>query len=215
MDQLALEHMDRDGAVAEALDGLTRRQVLRAAAAGTAGTAALAGIAPGTAVAASTKVDLTILQLALVLERLGAAFYDEAVERGELTGETLRFAKTVRGHERAHVVAVSETIRALGGRPDPAPTFDFGAVTGDEKRFQKAAASLEELSVQALNGAGPLVSRAVLNAAAGLVSVEARHVAWIRGIVGDTPAQRPFDKALAPAKAERRAKATGFIKGGN
>lgn len=214
MDQLALQDMDRDGAVAEALDGLTRRSVLRAAAVGTAGTAALAGLGPATAGAASNKLDLTILQFALVLERLGAAFYDEAVEGGKLKGETLAFAKTVRAHEIAHVKVVANTIRALGGQANPAPTFDFGGVTANEKRFQKAAASLEEVCVEALNGAGPLVSKQVLAGAGGLVSVEARHVAWIRAIIGATPAQRPFDRALTAKQAEKRVKATGFIKSG-
>ncbi len=61
----------------------------------------------------------------------------------------------------------------------------------------KASASPEELCVEALNGAGPLVTKATLKGAAQLVSVEARHVAWVRDeLLGEILAAAPSIHAV-------------------
>ena len=211
---ITLEAADRDGAIAEAYDGYTRAQALRLAALGAVGVTGLKAIDPLPAGAASNvDVDLPILQFALVLERLGVAFYGEAVRRGKLHGETLRFARTVHRDEVDHVAFVEGAIRSLGSEPKAPPRFEFGGVTKHPHRFRTAAAALEELCVEALNGAGPLVSQPVLAGAGMLVSVEARHVSWIQNIRGANPVPSPFDTPATAAQAKRRAKATGFIKG--
>jgi Ferritin-like domain len=86
----------------------------------------------------------------------------------------------------------------LGGRAEPKPGFDFGARTRDRDAFVAAAAELEDLSVRAYNGRGSEVSRGVLAAAAKIVSVEARHAAWIRSIVGQLPAPDATDDTRSP-----------------
>jgi len=208
--------MDRDGALAEAASGITRGRALRAVLVGAAGAAtggALLGRGADAAFGAPSRAnDIKVLQLALVLEHLGATFYGEAVKTGALRGETLTFAKTVHAHEVAHVAFVQKAIRGLGGKPAAPPRFDFGSVTHSASRFRKASASLEELCVEALNGAGPLVTKATLKGAAQLVSVEARHVAWVRDLRDVDPVPTAFDKAATAAQTKSRAKASGFIK---
>ena len=49
---------------------------------------------------------------------------------------------------------------------------------------------LEDLAVATYNGQAVNLTPASLKAAARIVSVEARHAAWIRSIVGEVPATR-------------------------
>lgn len=214
-DELTLARMDRDGALEEAVDRVTRGGAFKALFAGAAGAAtgaALLGGAPAALAAPSRRNDIKVLQLALVLEHLGATFYAEAAAQKAITGEAKTFAKTLRGHERQHVAFVEKAIRGLGGTPAKPPRFDFGTVTHSRSRFLKASASLEELCVEALNGAGPLVTKATLKGAAQLVSVEARHVAWVRDLRGQDPVPAAFDPAATAAQTKSRAKKSGFIK---
>jgi hypothetical protein len=205
-----LASFDRDGALAEASSLLNRRTALTGALGAAAGAVLLD--TPAFAQKKGRKTDLAVLQLALVFEHLGAEFYDEAIDRGKLRGETLEFAKVVRKHERDHVKFVQQTIRDLGGKPNPKPKFDFGSVTRSPSRFRAVSATIEETCVEALNGAGPLVTKPVLKGASQLVSVEARHVAWIQLIRDQDPVPNAFDPAITAAQAKKRGKATGFIK---
>ena len=59
------------------------------------------------------------------------------------------------------------------------------------------AARLEDLAVSAYNGQAANVSADTLAAAATIVSVEARHAAWVRSIVGDPPAPDATDSAAS------------------
>src|SRR6201989_448828 len=98
-DQVSLTDFDRDEAVAEAVDGLrsTRFGLLKGA-----GALALAGgvtrmVLPGSASArarGSKANDITILNYALTLEYLEAAFYAQATTSG-FTGAIGTFASTV------------------------------------------------------------------------------------------------------------------------
>ena len=214
-DELTLATMDREGAIEESLDGLTRGQALKGAlgAAIGAGTgAALLGATAPEAFARSRTTDLKILQFALVLEGIGVNFYGEVVKLGLIRGETRRFAETVHQHELVHAAFIKQTIRSMGATPKNPPRFDFGTITHDARRFRSASAKLEELCVEALNGAGPLVTKPLLAGAAQLVSVEARHVSWVRQISGSDPVPSAFDAALTPTQSKAAAKATGFIK---
>ena len=157
------------------------------------------------------RFDLAVLRFGLVVEQLGASFYQEAVDRGQLRGETKDYARIARRDERAHVVAVAGAIGALGGRPGPFARFDFGEVTSNQPLFERTAQQLEQMCVAFLNGVGPLVSSEVLAAAAQLVSVEARQVAWITRILGGVPADTAFDPAISLGQARAAVRATGFL----
>jgi len=141
--------------------------------------------------------DLEILNFALTLEYLEAAFYEQAQAEAKLSGETAELAKLIGGHENEHVLALTSTIKDLGGKPVEAPGVDFGGAFASEDSFLELAQTFEDTGVSAYNGAGPAIKdKAVLAAAGGIVQVEARHAAAIRLARGETPAPVAFDETL-------------------
>ena len=209
---------DVDGAFAETCEGATgrsRRELLRDVAVG----GGLGGALPfggftGRAEAQgrpSRRQDLQILQFSLVAEYLGSSFYGEALRAGRLEGETLRYARTAKRDEDAHVVAVRALIRERGGRPRPRPRFDFQGIPADPQRFRETSLMIENMCVRVLNGAGPYVTKPVLAAAGALVSVEARQAAWMALILGQNPAPLQADAPLRLTTAAERVAATGFV----
>jgi rubrerythrin len=134
--------------------------------------------------------DARALNLLLLVEYAEAAFYAAALKGAGLRGELRDYAETVADQEREHLAFLKQT---LGPKAESAPHFDFGDATRDARSFAKWAARLEDLAVAAYNGQGANVSPQTLQAAAGVVSVEARHAAWIRSIAGKLPAPDPVD----------------------
>jgi hypothetical protein len=190
---------------------MNRRTLLRTATVAGAGAAAGALLVPaGDAISRpSARMDRRILGLVLVVERVQSAFYDEAVRRGKLHGELLEFAETVAGHEREHIALVKQ---ALGGAAGAAPRTHFGDATGSPKAFARASAALEDLAVRAYNGQGTNLTPGALAAAARIVSVEARHAAWVRDIAGLEPAPAASDRPLTAAEAVAALNRTGFVR---
>jgi rubrerythrin len=162
------------------------------------GGAALGGVAitgaPRTTTAALREEDVRALNLLLLVEQTQVAFYTEAVRVGALKGEVLQYARQVASQEEEHLAVLK---RLLGGQARSRPDFDFGDRTRQPDAFAAAAADVEDLAVGAYNGQGGNVSRDVLAGAATIVSVEARHAAWIRSIVGQLPASDATDPALS------------------
>ena len=194
---------------------MTRAGVLKLFGATAAGATGLALIQAGPSAAAtprySTATDLTVLQYALMLEHLGATFYNEALKSAHLTGTAKTIAETFRSHERAHVVAVEKAIKSLGGTPNASPTFNFGSAVKSEKAFLTTSEKIETLCVETIDGAGGLVSKPVLATAATLVSVEARQVSYVRYVLGMSPAPYLLFPAVTPAESMAKVAATHFI----
>ena len=142
--------------------------------------------------------DVDILNFALTLEFLEAAFYDQALKDvGGLGGDAKKIATTLLDNENEHVDALTATIKDLGGKPVKAPGVDFGNAFANEKSFLKTAQTFEDLGVSAYNGAAPAIeSKEVLAAAGGIVQVEARHAAAIRFLRGEDITPAAFDEAL-------------------
>ena len=180
------------------------------------GAASLLGAIPGAAFASSkgsarSASDVDILNFALTLEYLEAAFYAEALSKGALKGETLKYAKVVAKDEAQHVAFLKT---ALGMHAVKTPTFDFKGTTGATKSFQATAMALEDTGVSAYAGAAPMISnKKTLSAALSVHSVEARHAAWIRNIIGANPAPVPFDSPKTKAQVLKVVTGTGFITG--
>lgn len=154
--------------------------------------------------------DVEILNYALVLEELTAAFYVRAVGGGALSGELAEFATVAAAHEREHVEVIRD---ALGSKARPAPRFAFGNAITNPDRFARTALQLEELAVSAYNGQVANVSKPVLQAAARIVSVDARHAAWIRAIRGRPPASQATDVAKTRRQVLQQVDSTGFVRG--
>ena len=209
-----LYELDQDGAIQEALEsvsGDTRADFLRKAAitgGGIVGGGAVLGALAGPA-SAATANDVNILNFALTLEYLEATFYTEAEQSGALSGKLANFAQVVGAHERAHVAALQKT---LGRAAVKKPKFNFQGTTKDAKLFGATAVVLEDTGVSAYKGAAPSIdSPKVLGAAIAIHSVEARHAAWIRHILGKSPAPAAFDQPKSVDQVLAAVSETKFI----
>ena len=160
--------------------------------------------------AVGAEQDVEVLNFALTLEYLEAEFYTVAEKNNFLMGEAAEFAKVVGAHEREHVQTL-ETV--LGDKKVKKPTFNFGNAVRDQATFLATAIVLEDTGVSAYNGQAPRVTKPVLAVAASIVSVEARHAAWVRDIVYKRPAPVAFDQAKTMDEILAAVKATGFITG--
>lgn len=222
-DIISIETLDRDGALrdgAEAVAGDTRADLFRKA--GIAGGSLLAsgvlfGGLPALASAAkpSKKQDVAILNYALTLEYLEAAFYKEAVAQGRFGGEVGAFAKLVAAHEAAHVAYLK---RALGRAAVKSPRFDFMDTTTDEAKFTATAFVLENTGVKAYAGQATNIKQAaVVQAAVSILTIEARHAAAIAAILGRVAGKDgvtpngAFDVALSRRAILKAVGKTGFI----
>jgi hypothetical protein len=188
----------------------SRAAFLRRSLGAAVGIGALFGVADAEAATATTKNDIAILQFDLVLEYLQAGLYTEAERLGALTPTTLSWARVVGAHERAHIQA----IKGLLGRKKtvPSPGFNYRNVTSDEQPFIKTAVAFEDLTAALLKWQAPrLDSRSIVAAAVTLHSVETRHAAWIRHIVGLQPAATAFDKPASQQKMAQLITSTHFI----
>jgi rubrerythrin len=210
MDDLTLETVDRDGAITEALDGLhdtTRATFLRGAVLG--GGALLTAFATPASAAGGKTRDISILNFALTLEELQAAFYTEVEGNRVLKGDLKQQADIVGATERAHVRAFRS---ALGSAAIPTPHFDFGGATESTDAFRRTAVAFEDLAVAAYKGQAPKISsRAYLASALAIHSVEARHAAWIRRLAGQSPVSGPFDEPKSRAAVSSIVSATHFV----
>ena len=221
MSQLNLEAVDADGAIREAAEaaGLDRGDFLKKGA--LAGGGLLAGsavfaqyLSPAQAAISlrrSARNDVKILNYALTLEFLEAAFYKEAVDnRAWGDSQPLKtFAEVVARHEAAHVTFLR---RALGAKAIKRPSFDFGDATSVAK-FAATAQVLEDTGVNAYLGqVKNIFVPGTLQAAGTIATVEARHAAWIRFINGALPAPANFDRPKSEKAILKAVGDTGFIR---
>jgi rubrerythrin len=222
-DQISVVDFDGDEAVAEAMAGLeeasqTRGGLLKAGAGALAGFGVLAALRPGAAQArgSGTKArDIKILNFALTLEYLEAAFYLEALQRGGFTGSVRNFAQVVYNHEATHVSTLQGV---LGAKAVKRPSFDFkGTTRKGWKTFLGTAKVLEDTGVAAYQGQAPLIHQnAVLGPAGAILAVEARHAAWVRDLLyagkAVKPAPEAFSTPMSMSEVLSAVKKTGFIK---
>ncbi|GGR23139.1 ferritin-like domain-containing protein [Deinococcus ruber] len=216
-----------------------RRQFLSTA--GLVGVGAvLASCAPAIATPGKANLDIAILNFALNLEYLEAAFYLAAVGRiaelkaiggsaeirlpGNFNGmsrvnfgsdvlgmATSSYADEIANDELAHVKALRATIIALGSAPVDRPVLDIGPAFAAAANAAAANAGLptplnpdfnpytnalyflhgafifEDVGVTAYHGAARLITDdsagGVLDAAAGILAVEAYHAGEIRTLL--------------------------------
>jgi hypothetical protein len=207
--RIDLREVDPSGAVAEAADraGLTRGGLLGGAA--LAAGAAL-GLGAASATAQRPPSDADILDFALQLEYLQAAFYSEAERRKALGAQQMMAAKTIGAVERAHVAAL---VDALGSKASKPAFFDFRGTTEDDDAFVRTAVAFEDFSAAAYQGAlTRLRAPEFVAAAASIHTVESRHAAWIRFLEGVQPSSVPIDAPISAGEAQRLVDETGFAR---
>jgi hypothetical protein len=214
----------------EALEGDTRLGFLKKAGLAGGGLigggALLSALTPAAAMAAGKgrppasfgKGDIGILNYALTLEYLEAAFYNEATANQKKKTfikdkQAQVFLKLVTADENAHVAFLK---KALGSKAIAAPKVDFGGTTANEASFIKTAVALENTGVGAYSGqALNIVNPAYAAAALSIWSIEARHASVAGLLLKATPASLSpngaFDKPKTAAQVLKAVKATGFL----
>jgi hypothetical protein len=205
---LRLDELDRDGALREALDAVTSRaSFLRRTFIGSA--ALLGALAAPERSDAASPSDNAILNFALTLEYLQAAFYTETERAGAIGTELARVPRQLGSVERAHVTALKNV---LGRAAVKRPSFDFKGTTEDQVKFLKTAVAFEDLGAAAYKGQATRVdSPALLAAAIAIHSVEARHAAWMRYLFGLNPAAKAFDQPKTKSQITQVVRSTNFI----
>jgi hypothetical protein len=211
----ALAAIDVDGALAEtAADAVraTRRELLRAMPFVGAVGAGLLSADGAQAAGGLTRNDTAILRFDLALEYLQAGLYTEAERLGAVKPRTLAFSRVVGAHERAHVQAIKGF---LGKLALPSPAFDYRGVTENDNAFVKISVAFEDLTAALLKWQAPrLDSRSIVAAVLTLHSVETRHAAWIRHIVGVLPATTAFDQPQPQGRMAELIASTRFVVSG-
>lgn len=128
--------------------------------------------------------DTGILNYAYALEQLEAAFYTQVMASpfSGMTAVETAFLTDIRDHEIAHREFFKT---ALGTKAIADLEVNFTAINfSDRASVLNTAKAFEDLGVAAYNGAGKLITDAGNLALAGkIVSVEARHAAWIRDLL--------------------------------
>ena len=212
--------MDSSCGSSEAIDEVSKRPLRRTSRRGfvrrasvvgavALGGSSLLGKAAGSVeVTPSAAQDAKIFNFALALEYLQAAFYGDAVEGGRIKGELRQFAEIVAQHERDHVAYLK---KALGAQARNRPRFDFMGATRSEKRFLSTAVVLENTGVAAYNGQVANLTKKAVAAAAEIVSVEARHAAWISDLAGVEPAPHAADLGASANEVVAIIAKTGFV----
>jgi len=202
-------HVESSAAPDESSREQLVRRVLVAGGALTAGGALMGGLPRVASSAPSPAQDVRVLNLVLLLEYVEAAFYAEVRAKGALGGKLRDFVTVVGAHEQQHLSFLKD---ALGSKARKKPRLDFGNATTDPDAFVAAAVTLEDTSVAAYNGQATNLTRATLATAAKIVSVEARHAAWIRAIAGKPPAADATDPSLTQAQVLAALRKTGFLR---
>jgi hypothetical protein len=132
--------------------------------------------------------DVGVLNYAYALEQLEAAFYIKVLTSPYSGGSAAEMSllTDIRDHEIAHREFFKN---ALGTNAIQGLTPDFSSIDFTSRTSVLGAAkAFEDTGVSAYNGAGKLISTTAtglgyLALAGKIVSVEARHAAWIRDII--------------------------------
>ncbi|WP_121970731.1 ferritin-like domain-containing protein [Leptolyngbya sp. BC1307] len=146
--------------------------------------------------------DVGILNFALLLEELEAAFYAAAADSGMVTDSTeLEYIRVLGAQEAAHVTFLRGVLgdQVLFETEDISFNPDgLAAILSDRDTILNTAVALEDVGVHAYNGAGLfLTNPTYLLAAGSIVSVEARHAGGVRALLG-RPTTQPDSDRLVP-----------------
>jgi Ferritin-like domain len=152
------------------------------------------------------KGDVGILNYALTLEYLEAAFYADVVKSGLFKGSDLATIRKFGKEEAEHVSALTAFVKKLGGKPAPKPKTEFPLKSA--KSVLELAGTVENLGAAAYLGqAANIKSPAVLAPALSIHSVEGRHSAALNTLLGksitpDGAFAKPADAATVLKSVE-------------
>jgi len=171
---------------------------------------ALSSIAQGqTPAQRSMANDLTTLNYALTLENLENVFYQMGLSRftsaqfvaAGFNASVRSYLELVSAHEASHVAFLTAAINAVvPGAAVPNCTYNFSASMSSVNAFIATAAVLENAGQTAYDGAlNRLSNQAFAQVAAQIATVEARHAAYLNGLVGVSSFPNAIDVANLPS----------------
>jgi hypothetical protein len=148
--------------------------------------------------------DIGILNFALLLEELEAAFYPAVIMSGKITdSKELDYLQALGRHEAEHVTFLREVLGNNAMFQTRDLSFNQKGLSGllsDRMKILNTAVVLEDLGVHAYNGAGPsLTNPTYLLAAGSIVSVEARHAAGVRSLLARSTTELDSERLVQNA----------------
>ncbi|MEH2287096.1 ferritin-like domain-containing protein [Nostoc sp.] len=148
--------------------------------------------------------DVGILNFALLLEELEAAFYLFALRSGKIKDKKeFDYLQAIGSHEASHVTFLRQVLGANAKFKTKDLCFNqagLNAVLKDRDTILNTAVSLEDTGVHAYNGAGTsLKDPTYLLAAGSIVSVEARHTAGVRALLKRPTTELDIERAVNDA----------------
>lgn len=138
----------------------------------------------------------------MTLEHLEDTFYREGLAKFNQDsftsagfGDVYSKIKVVSSDESTHVSFLTAALTKAGATPVKECTYNFPLT--DVKTFLSTASVLEGVGVSAyLGAAADIMSKDYLTAAGSILTVEARHTAYIRNAIAESPFPSPFDVPL-------------------
>lgn len=148
--------------------------------------------------------DIGILNFALLLEELEAAFYAAVVISGKITNsKEMEYMRYLGGQESAHVTFLRSVLADQVLFTTQDLSFNQSTLNNflsSRDSILNTAVTLEDVGVHAYNGAGPSLTNPTFILAAGsIVSVEARHAAGVRALLGKPTTEPDSDRLVKDA----------------
>lgn len=166
------------------------------------------------------KANAVVLNYALTLENLENAFYRNGLASANLTrarfnaagyNDTVyNYITQIGVHEQFHVSNLTTTLAGLGFNTVAECTynFDFSSVAA----FLATSSALENTGVSAYDyGAQLITNPDILQTAATIATVEARHASFVNNLINTSPFPAPYDTPLTIAQVLNIVTTNNFI----
>ncbi|KIY63612.1 hypothetical protein CYLTODRAFT_402955 [Cylindrobasidium torrendii FP15055 ss-10] len=173
--------------------------------------AASAYAAPARVYGKRAAQDVLVFQFADVLEQLETQFYSAALgkfQEADFTKAGFAAASIatelfqgIQQDEAAHSQALQAALKAMGAEPKTDCQFNFDFALGDVATMAATARVVENVGVGAYLGGATLITDPVLlDAAGGILTIEARHQTILNVLSGTGSAiPQAFDIPLTPS----------------
>jgi hypothetical protein len=156
-------------------------------------------------------INAVVFNFAHTLELLESQFYTQALSKFQdsdflaagFTSAQIpsQFFTGILSDETAHTTFLENGLAALGQTPLSGCQFDFSTILTDVSTMASAARIIENVGVGAyLGGAALLTQPAFIEAAATILTVEARHQTILNVLNSGSAIPQSFDVALSPSE---------------